>query len=325
MTQHTAFDSDRYREVLLELIPKAMPDMGVQWKTHCVVPSCPSFGRPDKKHLHINEENGRGICFRCETHYTFTWFVQLFLKISRDEAIKLIYGTRAERLARITAKSCLMSRQRRVDVERPIIPAVRLPAKVCSAKGNEYLHRRGISDDIIEKMGLLLGLEGIYRDRIITPIRQYTGKVIGYSARATYKSPLPKRFSAEFPRKVSVSNEHIFMRDNKGFIVLVEGELGDVASVMRVTPYVGATFGMHVTMEQCVSLSNLGIRKAFVMFDGSVEDKFLNRAAKRLTYAGITPYVAKIPDKNKDPGDLSAAQVLEVLRNSKKVRELSYA
>ncbi|MEE8317765.1 MAG: DNA primase [Candidatus Omnitrophota bacterium] len=125
---------------------------------------------------------------------------------------------------------------------------------------SDYLSRRGIKIDLTLKAGLILkGKEGsfydLFRNRLIFPICDVKGKVLGFGARVLDDS-LPKYInSPETP--VYKKGQHLYALNlarayirEKGFAIITEGYLDVITSYQYGIDNVISSLGTALTVEQ---------------------------------------------------------------------------
>lgn len=296
--------------LLKKVIPEDEPcDGSTHWVTKCVNPYCSCSHKDWHKHYYIDGETGQGYCFRCQKGYSMEWYLSLKLEIPVSHAVYMTYGDRRNRRRnRITRKRSRKGSRSIYEVS--LIPSVRLPKGGVCAAHHPYLLRRGIWPTLSREKGLRYYEEGQMRNRIVTPLRDHTKRLIGYSGRSVGMSSTKNLYPNDFPKAKIVYNSEALTED---WCVLVEGELGDAFSVMRVTPRVGALYGNRVHAEQAIRLHKQGIRLIYLFKDGK-EDPIPD--ANRLFMLGFEVRIVEC-GYDEDPGDLTEEEIVNALLGAK--------
>ena len=299
-----------YQHVLRRLIPSETNDPEqVMWRYRCPNPTCPCRDPESHKHFYLDTEEGMGYCFRCRKGMSLVRFLALTLNVSREYAQFYAYGDR-ELVLQASGGIEENRRRGRLSREEGIIPGMQLPQYIRSAVGHPYLKKRGIGDKLAQEKGLCYCERGDFAHRIIVPLILEGGKVVGFSGRSTRDSTPKNLYPTGFPKRRVVYNEPALTGD---WAVLVEGELGDAFSVMRVTPFVGALYGNRIHALQAMRLAQRGIRRIWWMIDGK-EDPL--PGATTLSMMGFEVRIVEVPPAL-DPGAMSPLEVQRALNSAR--------
>ncbi len=177
-----------------------------------------------------------------------------------------------------------------------------------------FLESRGFSTDTIKRAGLSVvrrtGTGDMFRGRIVVPLMDPVGKVIGFTARQIQDDPKAPKYINTPQTQLYDKSRHIFglhlakeaIRKN-GYVVVVEGNLDVISSHQASVHQVVATAGTAMTTMHLKQLSRLttDIRLAFDQDDAGL------RATERIiplaSQIGVTVSVISIPE-SKDPDEL---------------------
>jgi DNA primase len=280
-------------------------------------------------------------CFGCQTGGDIFKFVMLYEKVGFREAVELL----AERFGVPLPAS--RPRDSRLDrVREAVRLAERLYAERLSGPGGkrcrDYLARRGIRNETVDELGLgyapdswdtlrnhlasnrfnpeemaAAGLvlarkdgSGYYdrfRDRLIFPIRDVSGKTLAFGGRALGDTEPKYLNSPETP--AYTKGNHLYGLDRareavrrKGFVIVVEGYLDLAALVQAGFDNAVASLGTALTPGQAQLLARYANR-VLVSYDGdSAGAAATIRSLDLLLGKGFEVRVVDLPDKL-DPDD----------------------
>lgn len=172
--------------------------------------------------------------------------------------------------------------------------------------------RRGLSSEIMEKAGLALarpsgtGHYDRFRDRIIFPIANLSGRTIAFGARALQVDQEPKYLnSPETPiyHKGAVLYGLDQTREaicREGVALIVEGYMDLLSLVQAGIPNVAASAGTALTKEHCRLLARYA-QQVVLVFDGDAAGTAAaRRGAEALISAGLDARVVSLPPEH-DP------------------------
>ncbi|MEG2892959.1 MAG: DNA primase, partial [Clostridium sp.] len=174
----------------------------------------------------------------------------------------------------------------------------------------QFLTKKGFSKDILLKSGLIIkGKNGTYdrfRNRIIFPVFDYRGKVIGFGGRVLDDSK-PKYLNSP-ESEVFVKGTHLYglnfaIKDRvpESFI-LVEGYMDLIALSQAGITNVVATLGTALTLNQAKLIKKY-VNDVFVCYDSDVAGKAATiKGMDILEGVGCSVRVIRIP-KGKDPDE----------------------
>ena len=207
---------------------------------------------------------------------------------------------------------------------RAIAPAVRAEFRLGYAPAERYALRdalaaKGASVEVMCEAGLLNHGEGIavpydkFRDRVIFPIQDRSGRVIAFGGRALEKGVPAKYLNSPetplFHKGHLLYNHHRARKpaQDSGTVIAVEGYIDVIAMTAAGFPNVVAGLGTALTIEQCELLWRMS-PEPILCFDGDGAGR--RAAAKALDTAlpSLAPEktlrFAFLPD-GQDPDDLA--------------------
>ena len=223
-----------------------------------------------------------------------------------------------------TLKGSGGARGRDYVASRGIAPALQTEFRLGYAPSERYALRdhlasRGAGVDVMMEAGLLNHGEGIavpydkFRDRVIFPIQDRSGRVIAFGGRALDPGVPAKYLNSPetplFHKGHLLYNHHRARKaaQDRGAVVSVEGYIDVIAMAGAGFPNVVAGLGTALTIEQCELLWRMS-PEPILCFDGDGAGR--RAAAKALDTAlpALTPEktlrFAFLPD-GQDPDDLA--------------------
>ena len=182
----------------------------------------------------------------------------------------------------------------------------------------DHLAGRGVSAEVMAEAGLLVHGEGIavpydrFRDRVMFPIADRTGRVVAFGGRALAKDVPAKYLNSPetplFHKGGMLYNHHRARKSaaDRGTVVAVEGYVDAIAMTKAGFPHVVASLGTALTAEQCELLWRMA-PEPILCFDGDgagrrAAFKAVDTALPLIT-AGRSFRFAFLPD-GQDPDDL---------------------
>ena len=193
-----------------------------------------------------------------------------------------------------------------------------------------YLKNKGFDHSLFIKTGILTdtgkGFRELLRDRLIFPITDEFGRVVGFGGRSLDSSVEPKYINSpesEFFKKGKIlygfyqGKKEI--RDKKS-VIIVEGYFDVLAMHLVGIKNVCAPMGTALTEDQTQILGKYA-EKVYLLFDGDEAGKrAAMRSVKVAMSKGVFPYVALLP-RGEDPASLyqkgKSDVVIDTLRNAK--------
>jgi DNA primase len=190
-----------------------------------------------------------------------------------------------------------------------------------------YMRQKGVNKESLMKVGLVSphasgkSLREIFRDRVIFPISNPSGRIIGFGGRSLDDNVKPKYLNSPetpiFKKGESLyglyqARAHI---REKQEVVLVEGYFDLLNLYQHGINYVCAPLGTALTEKQAVLLSRFA-KKANVLFDGDLSGiKAALRAIGLLISTQADVYVTSLPDDS-DPDTVINEHGVEALQKA---------
>lgn len=187
----------------------------------------------------------------------------------------------------------------------------------------KLLKAKKISDDTLIKSGISSnnnGLHDTFVNRIMFPLYDLEGKVVGFSGRI-YKTDDSSKYvnskeSDIFKKGKILYNYHRAKEEcrKKKFVIVVEGFMDVIALYMVGICNVVATMGTAVTNEQAKLLKRLSTN-IILCFDGDeAGNKATLSCAKELENIGLIPKIIRLPD-NYDPDEFTKKYGVDEFNN----------
>jgi len=176
----------------------------------------------------------------------------------------------------------------------------------------KLLLKKNYNEKEIEKTGLVSkkekGYGDIYSDRIMFPLFDLTGKIVGYSGRVYNKDIKPKYFNTKetdiFKKGEILYNYHKakeYVRKENSLIV-VEGFMDVIRMHTIGIKNVIATMGTAVTKHQALLMKRLS-DEIILCFDGDeAGNEATNSCINELLKIGVSPKVVRL-EQNLDPDE----------------------
>lgn len=176
----------------------------------------------------------------------------------------------------------------------------------------------GHSKELLVKSGLVKKVDGadakepydVFRNRIIFPLSDPTGRVIAFSGRALDKDAIPKYLNSP-DTLVFTKSEVLYGLDKakdeirkKNYTVLVEGQMDLVLSHQAGVPNTVATSGTAFTRAHLERLKRLSSRVIFAFDGDSAGEQAAEKSAILAMSLGMEAKIAPMPE-GKDPADLA--------------------
>lgn len=164
----------------------------------------------------------------------------------------------------------------------------------------------------MERTGLVMkgdkGYKDMYVNRIMFPLYDLTGRVVGYSGRIYNSENSSKYFNTKeteiFKKGELLYNYHRAkdVARDKGQIIIVEGFFALIRLHTIGIDNVVATLGTAVTKKQALLIKRMA-KEVILCFDGdSAGDEATNSCINELSSVGVIPKIVRLED-NLDPDD----------------------
>lgn len=177
-----------------------------------------------------------------------------------------------------------------------------------------FLRGKGVSENIIKSAGLgtkrYRGFGDMFRGRLMIPLQDSTGRVIGFTARLLDANPDAPKYINTPQSPVYDKSRHVFglhlAKDDirkQDYVVVVEGNLDVIASHQAGVVNVVATAGTALTEAHLKALSRFttDIRLAFDQDQAGL--KATERAIPIASKVGVNLSIVSVPE-GKDPDEL---------------------
>lgn len=177
-----------------------------------------------------------------------------------------------------------------------------------------FLKEKGFDDILINSSGLVSNSNDFFRNRIIIPIHDLTGRVIGFGGRLIDSAPdIPKYINSP-DTPIFKKGENLFglwyskqyIRE-KGYVIVVEGYMDVILCHQYGFKNVVAPLGTALTQEQLEKtkriLNNLKnfTNKILLIFDGDEAGVYAaQRSLLPIFYGGFIAKIVLLPEKE-DP------------------------
>lgn len=208
-------------------------------------------------------------------------------------------------------------------------------------QAKEYLHNRKLDDNIIKEFGIGLSLKNremltklllnkkytekdllrsglviendsnltdIYYDRIMFPLEDLTGKVVGFSGRL-YNGDKNFKYintkETEIFKKGEILYNYKRAKDiarQKGYIIIMEGFMDVIRAYTIGVENVVATMGTAVTKNHAMTIKKMA-KEVILCFDGDdAGAKATSSCADELIKIGVNPKIVRL-EENLDPDE----------------------
>ena len=282
-------------------------------------------------------------CFSCGATGNVFNFIQDYENISFPEALKILADMAGISVSGLNVKS---SKQ---DTNKALYDIYEVSSKLYinnlstnyGIKAKEYLHNRGINDDLIREFeiglslkekdlltrllvkkgfsnkdmldsGLIIkndyGYSDIYSNRIMFPLYDVSGKIVGYSGRIYNGEDTSKyintRETAIFKKGEILYNYHRAKEScrKKNVVIITEGFMDVIRCHSVGVTNVVAAMGTAFTKEHVMLIRKLA-RDVILCFDGDKAGAHATESCINLLLEyNITPKVVRLPE-NLDPDE----------------------
>lgn len=315
---------------------------------------CP-FHNDNNPSMSVNNEKRMFNCFSCNTKGNVIYFMSRFHNITEDQATIALAKRLGIEISEASTKEAIkQERLLKVMNEATNFYQYYLNNTEEGIKAKEYLNNRGINDTLIKslRIGLSpsernylnlalkqkniseldqveLGLvkiddknnaNDIFRTRIMFPIDNSAGQVVGFSGRIYTESNQAKYINSSdnaiFHKGQILYNFHNatpFIRQNDK-VIIYEGFMDVIASLKVGINYAVATMGTALTTDHIKMILNL-TKNITLCFDGdSAGINAMKRSAMMFSSVGIIPKAIVLPN-GMDPDEYLKTFGEEALHN----------
>ncbi|RXF11089.1 toprim domain-containing protein [Enterococcus faecalis] len=183
---------------------------------------------------------------------------------------------------------------------------------------------RNFSKEAIDFWGVQVARDGVLMDRIVIPLEDELGRIVGYSGRRIYGNMQfkwkhkPDGFHSGFILPGLGKNKEEIIQ--KSEIILVEGSFDSIPLWDAGLKHVAAVMGANFTDEQ-MRLVQRFVTRVVVCFDGDTAGRKATQKVIDKLKLTTDVYVMVLPD-GKDPGDLTHDELREAYQN--KIRAIEF-
>jgi DNA primase len=304
---------------------------------------CP-FHNERNPSFYVNPEKGIYYCFGCQKGGNAINFLMEYEKLDFPEAVKRLAknlgieidttkGLRYKELYEVNDQASLFYAQclerdigrrgqeyvRRRNLNMEKLKEFRLGYAPSSGGLVTFMRQKGFPIERLNKAGLISGNRELFRDRVIFPIFNLSGRIVGFGGRGIDDYIQPKYLnSPETPifRKgeglygLYQSKERVRA---KGEVLLVEGYFDLLSVYQHGFDNICAPLGTALTENQASLLSRFA-RKVLILFDGDLSGiKAALRAIGLLINAQTDVFVVVLPEGS-DPDSIVNEQGARALK-----------
>jgi len=304
---------------------------------------CP-FHSEKNPSFYVNPEKGIYYCFGCQKGGNAVNFLMEYEKLDFPDAVRRLAknlgieidttkGLRYKELYEANEIACQFFvqclgkdigrrgqeylRKRNIDLDK--LKAFRLGYAPASGGLTTFMRQKGVSLDQLHKAGLVSTSREIFRDRLIFPIFNVSGRIVGFGGRGIDDYIQPKYLNSPetpiFKKGESLyglcqSKERI---RSKGEVLLVEGYF-DLLSIYQCGfDNICAPLGTALTEPQATLLSRYA-KRVMILFDGDLSGiKAALRAIGLLINAQVDVHIVLLPEDS-DPDSIINQQGADALR-----------
>ncbi len=245
--------------------------------THCVFNGCDEDSRRNEAHLYFNAETGQYDCKKCGERGNLVTLAKHFGDtLTRPRKIQVFNAE--------TVENC----------HRALPPHIR-----------EYLHKRGLSDAIIDTYKI--GYGHYYRKSWITiPIKDAFGN---YSFFKLRQDPVMGDDKITYPKGAQAQlYDWTTLEEAHDRLVICEGELDRLLLVTHGIPAITSTHGAGTFKDEWVEklIKNQTIKAIYVCFDNDEAGrKGASRVAEMVDNGGRETHLITLPTEVGEHGDIT--------------------
>jgi len=304
---------------------------------------CP-FHSEKNPSFYVNPEKGIYYCFGCQKGGNAVNFLMEYEKLDFPDAVKRLAknlgieidttrGLRYKELYEANEAACQFYAQclgkdigrrgqeylqkRNLDLGK--LRTFKLGYAPASGGLATFMRQKGFSLDRLNKAGLISTSREIFRDRLIFPIFNVSGRIIGFGGRGIDDYIQPKYLNSPetpiFKKGESLYGLHQSKERvrAKGEVLLVEGYFDLLSVYQHGFDNICAPLGTALTESQATLLSRYA-KKVVILFDGDLSGiKAALRAIGLLINAQVDVHVVLLPDDS-DPDSIINQQGADALR-----------
>jgi len=263
---------------------------------------CP-FCHHHKKKLAINLDTQKWQCWVCNSKGKSLY--PLFKSLNSDDSIFV-------RLRKITGEKKYKPKNNEEETEiyfslpKEFIPLVDAPNTYETKNVANYLKKRGITKEDVIKYNIGYCSEGSYKNYVIIPSYDESGKLNYFVARNYYQSGMKYK-------NPPISRNQVILENTISYdlpLVLVEGVFDAIATKRNAIPLLGK----QLPPKLFDKILERGVKDVYIMLDNDAKTEALD-ITKKLQDQHINTYVVKLGSK--DPNDLGFKEVTKLLSHAK--------
>lgn len=301
--------------------------------------------------FHVSPERGTYHCFGCNVGGDIFTFVQEIegldfkgaLKVLAEKAgVEIVYEKKGNRDARerlfellevatIHYTSQLTDEAKKYLRDRGVTDDTRSAFRIGWASdawsdATDYVKSKKFSDRELVDAGISVkgekGLRDKFRNRIMFPIADSAGRIVGFSGRI-----FGEKASPEAPKYLNSPETELFKKSHilygfdraktairkHNFAILVEGQMDLILSHQAGWPNAVAVSGTAFTIEHALLLKRMSDNLVLALDADQAGVKAAGKAARLALRAGLNVKVARLPS-GLDPADLIRTQGGEAWR-----------
>jgi len=266
---------------------------------------CPLHGGEGRDTFHVDTAKQVFHCFSCQAGGSVLDLVSAMEQCGLREAAERLAGwqtlpPQAEPVSR-TAK-------RTVTKKSKSIPRLGFHLRGVDCR-HPYLHNRGIQETTAVEFGVgYYSGPGLMQHRVVIPIEDEVGRLVGYCGRALDGSEPRYKYPLGFPKSQLLFNLHRAAATGQSTVIVVEGFFDCLKVYQAGFRCVAALMGSALYEEQCRLLVE-HFRNVTLMLDGDVPGRRAISAIVPVLAAHRPVRVIELPDGTQP--DQFTAQALQ--------------
>jgi len=176
----------------------------------------------------------------------------------------------------------------------------------------DYIKNRGISDKVCDMFDLRCGVSGKWSGRVVMPLKNIDGRIIGFTGRAIYRNPhLKARTHIAYPKAICDMLFGLYeckdLIKKTRSLILVEGPVDSVYLITHNLPAV-ARLGKNLLSAEQVKLLLEHVDRVVLAYDGD-KNGLIALEAEYERLSTVIPVIPVRLPKSKDPNDLTSREI----------------
>ena len=273
---------------------------GDEMMYHC--PFCPNVGkRNSDRKLYVNSKTGKFICFRCNETGVIGKSFKGLSSFDYESSLDII-------------NECINNISESNDLYFQI-PKIKVVDMKDTVPYN-YLKKRGISDNLMEKYSIRSFGLGPLANRIVIPDKFKDNWAMMYSARAIFESMSPRyKYPYSADKSKFLFNEDNIEKYSKSMIIN-EGALNSIIAGLNSV----AIYGKYASNVQIDKIINKHTKIIYVSIDRDAIDQAEKLCYKLLSRCNSEIRLVELP-LGVDACDLGHYDYLNFIENSKVIKK----